>query len=101
MAFPTNAYVYEFLYRGQPAGSTVAPDYHVIVAVPGTDAFGNPTTAYTAPMTPDEAVAGGLTLPTIIAGINTALTAQIVSLQAENAVLQAAQGVPVASATAP
>jgi hypothetical protein len=91
MTFPSNAYVYEFLYRGQPPGSTQAPDYHVILAVPGTDAFGNPTLAGSQAMTPDQATAEGFALPTIIAGINTALTAQIGSLQAENATLQAAQ----------
>jgi len=87
MNLPANAYVYEFLYRGQPAGSASAPEYHVIAAVPGTDAFGNSTTAYSAPMTPDQAVAQGLTLPALIAGINTALTAEIASLQAQIAAL--------------
>jgi hypothetical protein len=94
MTFPANAYVYEFLYRGQPSGSTQAPDYHVIVAVPGTDAFGNPTISYSPAMTPDQATAGGLTLPTIIAGVNTALTAEIATLQAEIASLQAAAATP-------
>ena len=42
-------------------------------------------------MTPEQAGAGGLALPTLIAGINTALTAQIATLQAENATLQTAQ----------
>ncbi len=87
MTLPANAYVYEFLYRGQPSGSTAAPDYHVIIAIPGTDAFGNPTTAYSQPMTPDQAVAQGLSLPTLIAGINTALTAQITALQSQLAAL--------------
>lgn len=81
MAFPANAYVYEFLYRGQPVGSATPPAYHVIVAVPGTDAFGNPTLALSRPMTPDEATAQGLALPKIISGINTALTAEIASLK--------------------
>jgi hypothetical protein len=91
MTFPSNAYVYEFLYRGQPPGSTQAPDYHVIVAVPGTDVFGDPMLSYSQAMTPEQAGAGGLALPTLIAGINTALTAQIATLQAENATLQTAQ----------
>jgi hypothetical protein len=99
MTFPANAYFYEFLYRGQPPGSAQAPDYHVIVAVPGTDAFGNPTTSYSQAMTPDQATAGGLSLPTIIAGINTALTAEIATLQAEIASLQAGAETPSTPAT--
>jgi hypothetical protein len=94
MTFPANAFVYEFLYRGQPPGSAVAPDYHVIVGVPGTDAFGNPTLAYSQPMTPDQAVAGGLALPAVVSGVNTALTAQIATLQAQIASLEAGGAAP-------
>ena len=62
----------------------------MIVAVPGTDAFGNPTISYSSAMTPDQATAGGLTLPTIIAGVNAALMAQIATLQAQIANLKGA-----------
>jgi hypothetical protein len=88
MAFPANAYIYEFLYRGRAVGDPTPADYHVIVAVPGTDAFGNPTASYSPPMTPDQATAQGLTLPDLIAGINTALTAEVTSLQAQLAAKQ-------------
>ena len=100
MAFPANAYLYEFLFRGKPPGSAQAPDYHVIVAVPGTDAFGNPTIAYSQAMTPDQATAGGMTLPTIISGINAALTAEIATLQAQLASLQSDAESPAPAPTA-
>jgi hypothetical protein len=46
MALPVRAFVYEFLYRGQPAGSTQAPSYHAVLGVTSTDEFGNPRVAY-------------------------------------------------------
>ncbi len=111
MALPANAYLYEFLYRGQPSGSAVAPDYHVIIAVPGTDAFGNPTLTTSQAMTPAQAQAQGFDLPSIVSTINTALMAQNAALQAQLAALtpspsptaaapaQAAPAAPTAAAT--
>lgn len=97
MAFPSSAYVYEFLYRGQPPGSAAPPAWHVILAVPDTDGLGNPTTTYSPAMTPDQAVAQGMTLPSLITGINTAVAGQVTALQAQVTTLQA----QVAGAPAP
>ncbi len=99
MALPANAYVYEFLYRGQPSGSLVAPSYHVIIACPSQDSFGNATTDHYGPMTPAAAVALGMTLPTIVSAINAALTAQIASLQAQVTALQASNSASAPAST--
>ena len=82
MALPANAYLYEFLYRGQPPGAPGAPAWHVIIAVSGTDAFGQPTTSYSPAMTPDQAAAAGLALPDILAGLNATALARADALQA-------------------
>jgi len=49
-------------------------------------------------MTPDQATSGGLTLPTIIAGINTATSAEVANLQAQVANLGAAGEAPTSPA---
>lgn len=82
MTLPTGVFVYEFLYRGQPTGSLTPPAYHVVLGFSTTDAFGNPIVQYSAPMTPAAATALGMTLPAVVASINTQVGAQVATLQA-------------------
>lgn len=91
MSLASGAFVYEFLYRGQPAGSLTAPDFHVVLAAPSTDVLGNATVIYSPAMTPAQAVALGMTLPTAVASIVTAVGAQITTVNAALAALQAAK----------
>lgn len=88
MAISEHAYLYEFLYRGRPPGSDLKSDYHVVMAVTGTDALGNPVTHYTSPMTPDVAVGHGVVLPKLLDAINIETMAEVASLTAKVAELQ-------------
>ncbi|MDR3494083.1 MAG: hypothetical protein P4L82_05730 [Ancalomicrobiaceae bacterium] len=94
MALPPNAYLYEFLYRGQAAGGPDASSWHVIIAVPGTDAFGSPTLSLSPAMTPEQATALGMSLPDAIAGINAATLADLATARAELASAQARVAAP-------
>ena len=80
-----SVYLYEFLYRGQPDGTG---DFHVVLAGTSTDAFGVVTTQQSKAMTPDQAAAAGFPLPTIIAGINGAMSTTISGLQSQLAAAQ-------------
>jgi hypothetical protein len=91
MSLASGVYIYEFLYRGQPAGSLTAPDFHVILAAPSADVLGNATTIYSLAMTPAQAVALGMTLPTVVANIVATVGAQITAVNAALAALQAAK----------
>ena len=90
MALPANAYLYEFLYRGQPTGSAQAPSWHVILAAPQADGFGGATLTLSPAMTPEQAATAGFALPDTLAGINAAALAELTAARAELATTKAA-----------
>ncbi|TNC14935.1 hypothetical protein FF100_04995 [Methylobacterium terricola] len=69
-------FLYEFLYRGRPAGSAEAPAWHVIlgqyVTLPGAS---NPQFTDSGALTPAQAEAAGYPLATVLAGIDAAALA--------------------------
>lgn len=97
MALPAGTFVYEFKYRGRPSNGLTLPDFYVILGVSGTDAFGNPTTAYSQPMTPVQAQALGANpagaAATVINGVQSQITAAGVALAAYQAAVAAKPGV--------
>ncbi|MEN3234207.1 hypothetical protein PUR29_33145 [Methylobacterium ajmalii] len=72
----SEAYLYEFLYRGRPAGSAEAPAWHVIigqhVTPPGATA---PQFVASGALTPAQAEAAGFPLASVLEGIDTAALA--------------------------
>ena len=90
MTLPADTYLYEFLYRGQPAGAAQPPAWHVILARPGQDGFGASLLTLSPAMTPDQAAALGVDLPAVLAAINAAALQRIAKLEAEVARLQPA-----------
>ena len=99
MALPVGTYVYEAGYRGRLSSDTNPPDFYVILAVVGTDAFGNSTTAFLGPMTPAASTALGMTpagaAATVLNGIQSQMTAVNSALAAYNAALATYTGPPV------
>lgn len=87
MSLPANAYLYEFLYRGQPVASLQPSAWHVILAVPATDAFGAATLALSPAMTPGQAADQGINLPDILASINANVMADLAVARAQIEVL--------------
>lgn len=94
-------HLYEFLFRGRPAGSAEPPAYHVILADDGSDAFGQPTLALSPAMTPGQAKARGFGLPEIVGAIDAALMAENAALKAENETLRGTMGDGPAEAAPP
>jgi hypothetical protein len=81
-------YLYEFLYRGQPADHPGAPAYHVILADAAKDAFDRDHVNVGPAMTPEQAAAKGFALPDIIATINAGTMAENASLKSAKDDLQ-------------
>lgn len=88
----SSTYLYEFLWRGQPDGSS---DYHVILAAPQVNPLTGATSILTgSAMTPTQAEAAGFPLATVIDTINhkalsdvTDLTSQVTTLTTDKAAL--------------
>lgn len=72
----TEAYLYEFLYRGRPPGSAEAPAWHVVigqnVTLPGSS---ESQFVSSGALTPAQAEAAGFPLPTILTSIDAAAMA--------------------------
>jgi hypothetical protein len=83
-------YLYEFLYRGQPPGSSAPPDFHVLLGDAQTDPFTQePTLVVSSAMTPAQANTAGFSLEAIIGAINVGLTADVQRLTDQVATLTA------------
>lgn len=69
-------YLYEFLYRGRPAGSAEPPAWHVVIGQHVTPP-GAAEAQFVAsgPLTPAQADAAGFPLPAVLAGIDAAALA--------------------------
>lgn len=81
MALPTDPYIYEFLYRGQPPGSPREPGWHLIIAQEGVGANGEPTHTERV-FNMAQAETAKLGLPAIIATLNGAALAEVDRLRA-------------------
>lgn len=82
-------YLYEFLYRGRPAGSAEAPAWHVVVGQyvtpPGAQ---EPQFVASGALTPAQAEAAGFPLSAVLAGIDAAALAGRDAAAAEAAALR-------------
>ncbi|WP_162596312.1 hypothetical protein [Methylobacterium sp. 17Sr1-1] len=90
-------YLYEFLYRGRPAGSAAAPAWHVVlgqsVTPPGA---AEPHFVTSGALTPAQAEAAGFPLSAVLAGIDAAALAGRDAAVAEAAALRCERDAAVA-----
>lgn len=81
-------FVYEFLYRGQPAANIANAAWHVTLGASDTDGFGKPSLTLNGPLSIAQAESASFPLPTLLGMINDASLKQIEVLNASVADLQ-------------
>lgn len=84
---PCKPYVYEFLFRGRPEGSSDAPAWHVAIESRVDTGLGH-VAPHVVTLNMERAKAEGWTLPKIIADINADAMAEADRLRDENEMLR-------------